>query len=347
MTEIVTVLTSFPVAMVFTSGSRILFTEKGGFGGIRPASVRIVENGQLLADPLITFSEVQTRSEMGLLGIALDPDYASNRQVYAFYTHGPTNLNRVVRFTDGRTGQRDSDASVVLGNLPADVCGNHQGGSLVFGPDRMLYVTIGENGCNRCNSQSGGTLAGKILRFTRDGAVPAGNPFASQPFPASAFYATGLRNSFDFTFHPRTRDIFATENGPTANDEINRILPGLNYGWPYFQCSDSDNPPCSFDRPANTAPLRCYPSIIAPTGIAFYSGSVYPAAFRENLFFGDNNFGSLHRLVLDPNATRVEAADDQFLTGFGRILDVVDAPDGRLYLLTETNIRRVVFVPDR
>lgn len=346
-TETLTSLPNFPVAMVFTSPSRILFTEKGGFGGVGPASVRIVENGQLLAVPLITFSNVQTRSEMGLLGITLDPDYASNRLVYAFYTHGPTGFNRVVRFGDGSTGRGDSAATVVLGSLPADVCGNHQGGNIVFGPDRMLYVTIGENGCNRCNSQSAATLAGKILRFTRDGTVPADNPFASFPFPTSAFYATGLRNSFDFAFHPRTREIFSTENGPNANDEVNRILPGSNYGWPYFQCSESVDVPCSFERPPNTAPLQCYPAIIAPTGVTFYTGRVYPAAYRENLFFGDHNTGSLHRLVLDPNATRVEAADDRFLTGLGRVIDVVDGPDGHLYLLTERDLRRVVFQPDR
>lgn len=345
--ETVTALPSFPVAMVFTSASRILLTEKGGFGGLQSASVRIVENGQLMPTPLITFADVQTRSEMGLLGITLDPDYASNRWVYAFYTHGPSNFNRVVRFTDDRTGQRDADATIILRNLPADVCGNHQGGNLVFGPDGMLYVTIGENGCNRCNSQNGGTLAGKILRFTRDGTVPADNPFASLPFPSSAFYATGLRNSFDFTFHPRTRDIFATENGPNANDEVNRILPGMNYGWPYFQCSDRVDPPCSFDRPTNTPPLRCYPSIIAPTGITFYTGTLYPSAYRENLFFGAHNTGSIHRLVLDPTATSVESADDQFLTGLGRVIDVVNGPDGNLYILTENSVRRVVFVPDR
>jgi glucose/arabinose dehydrogenase len=344
--ELVTSLPQFPVAMAFTSSTRVLITEKGGFGGVRPASVRIVESGTLVAEPLITFAEVETRSEMGLLGIALDPDYAANRLVYAYYTHGPSRRNRVVRFRDdGRLSQRDQDAEIVIGNIPADVCGNHQGGNIAFGRDRMLYVTVGDNGCNRCLSQSGETLAGKILRYTRDGGVPGDNPFASAPPPASSFFATGLRNSFDFTFHPTTGEIFATENGPNTNDELNRILRGQNYGWPYFECEQSINPPCSFDRPPNTAPLRCYPSVIAPTGLAFYTGSRYPSAFRGNLFFGDNNTGTLRRVVLDPSGTRIDSVDEAFLGGFGRIVDVVDAPDGLLYVLTDRDLRRVDFIP--
>lgn len=334
--------------MAFTSATRFLFTEKGGFGGVQSASVRVVESGRLLPDPLVTFSGVQTRSEMGLLGVTLDPDYASNRLVYAYYTHAGTARNRVVRFADGRTGQTDAGAQVILGDLPADVCGNHQGGTIAFGPDRMLYVTIGENGCTACNAQSGATLAGKILRFTRDGDVPSDNPFASSsPFPASAFYATGLRNSFDFVFQPGTGVIYSTENGPNANDEINRILPGRNYGWPNFQCEQAAASCPGLPQPDQTPPLRCYSSVIAPTGITFYEGAVYPEAFRGNVFFGDSNTGTLRRLVLDAAGTRVLSADDQFLTGFSQIVDVVLGPDGLLYVLTNRDVQRVVFTPDR
>ena len=98
--------------------------------------------------------------------------------------------------------------------------------------------------------------------------------------------------------------------------------------------------------PANTPPLRCYPSIIAPTGIVFYDGTAYPASYRGNLFFGDNNTGTLRRLVLDSPGTSVIAADEQFLTGFTQILDVVLGPDARLYVLTRSEVRRVLFIPN-
>ena len=342
--ETVLSLPNFHVSMVFTSPNRILLTQKGGFGGVGNASVRVVQGDRLLDRRLITFTNVETGRERGLLGITLDPNYQNNQLVYVFYTRGDR-TNVVARFVDGELGQNgDADAEVVLGDLPSDVCGNHQGGTIAFGPDGMLYVSVGDNGCDACNSQRAGTLAGKILRFTRQGQVPPDNPFAHLPFPQSAFFATGLRNSFDFTFHPRTGEMFSTENGPSANDEINRILPGRNYGWPFFQCDMSTNTRCPQPVPSNSGPLRCYPSVIAPTGIVVYEGTAYPEPFRGNLFFGDFNTGTLHRLVLSEDGSTVLAADDRFLSGFGSIVDLAVSPDGLLYVLTDQDIQRVSFV---
>ena len=335
----VATLPDFPSAMVFTSPNRILYTEKGGFGGTRDARVRVVESGVLLDAPLITVREVQTRSEMGLLGITLDPDYSANRLVYIFYTHGPSGRNRVARFRDEGSDLRTASLNILRDDLPADVCGNHQGGNMAFGPDGMLYVSIGDNGCDACTAQSGATLAGKILRLTRDGLTP--------PDTQTPMFASGLRNSFDITFHPQTGELFATENGPSANDEINRILPGSNQGWPFFECDQATSPGCPGPRPASPmGPIQCYPRVNAPTGIAVYDGDAYPAAFRGNLFFGDFNFGDLHRLVLSPDSTTVVSADDEFLMNLGRITDVVDGPDGRLYVLTDGEILRIEFIPD-
>ena len=342
--ERVVSLPNFHVSMVFTSPTRILVTQKGGFGGVSNASVRVVQDGNLLDRRLITFSNVETGSERGLLGIALDPNYPNNELVYVFYTRADR-TNVVVRFADDRLGQAgDEDAQIVIDNLPSDVCGNHQGGTVAFGPDGMLYVSVGDNGCDACNSQRSGTLAGKILRFTRQGDIPPDNPFGDSPFPRSAFFATGLRNSFDFTFHPQTGEIFSTENGPSANDEINRILPGRNYGWPFFQCDMSTSSGCAQPVPSNSGPVQYYPSVIAPTGIVIYEGTAYPEPFRGNLFFGDFNTGTLHRLVLSEDGSTVLAADDRFLSGFGRIVDLAVSPDGLLYVLTDQDIQRVMFV---
>jgi glucose/arabinose dehydrogenase len=337
-------LPGFASALVFTGPGRILYTEKGGFGGVRDGSVRLVEDGRLVSEPVITFADVETRSEKGLLGITLDPDYASNRLVYAFYTHARSERNRVVRFRDDRRGQTAADATIILGELPTDRCGNHQGGTIAFGPDSMLYITIGDNGCNRCLSQDNRSLAGKILRFTRDGAIPDDNPFSSAPFPRSAFFATGLRNSFDFTIHPSTGEIVATENGPSRNDEINHIVAGRNYGWPFFQCGDAQGDVCPSDRPEQKPPLRCHVDVIAPTGITFYDGDAYPAEFRGSVFYGDFNTGTLRRLVLSDDADRVLTEDQQFLSGLGPIIDIVEGPDGLLYVLSEGAIHRIDFL---
>ena len=339
-------LPEFASAMVFTGVDRILYTEKGGFGGVRDASVRLVEDGGLASEPVITFSDVETRSEKGLLGITLDPNYASNRLVYVFYTHARSNRNRVVRFRDDRMEQTAADSTIVLGELPTGDCGNHQGGNIAFGPDGMLYVTIGDNACNRCLSQDNRTLAGKILRFTRDGDIPGDNPFAGAAFPRSAFFAMGLRNSFDFAIHPRTGEIVATENGPTTNDEINHIVAGQNYGWPFFQCAEAQGNVCSSDRPNQKPPLRCHGTVIAPTGITFYDGTAYPAEFRGSVFYGDFITGTLRRLVLSDDADTLLTEDQQFLSGFGSIIDIVEGPDGLLYLLTDGDIQRIDFLAD-
>ena len=337
-------LPDFASAMVFAGPNRILYTEKGGFGGVRDASVRLVEDGLLVGEPVITFSDVETQSEKGLLGITLDPNYASNQLVYVFYTHARSNQNRVVRFRDDGMGQTAADATIVLGELPTDVCGNHQGGGIAFGRDGMLYVTVGDNGCDRCLSQDDGTLAGKILRFTRDGGVPPDNPFANAAFPRSAFFATGLRNSFDFAIHPRTGEIVATENGTTMNDEINHIVAGQNYGWPFFQCAEGQGSVCPSDSPDQKLPLRCHGTSIAPTGITFYDGTAYPAEFRDSLFYGDFLTGTLRRLVLSEDADTLLAEDQQFLPGFGTIIDIVEGPDGLLYVLTDGDIQRIDFL---
>jgi len=337
-------LPSFPTAMVFTSPNRLLYTEKGGFGGIRDASVRVVTDGILDPTPVIRFTDVETRAEMGLLGIALDPEYDTNRQVYVFYTHGSSSSNRVARFRDDGLGQGDADATIVLRDLPADRCGNHQGGSLGFGLDGMLYVSIGDNGCDACLSQDDSTLAGKLLRFTRDGGIPPDNPFADAAFPRSAFFVKGLRNSFDFAVHPESGEIVATENGPRENDEINHLVAGANYGWPVFQCDQDFGNDCPRPRPTQKGPLRCHQSVVAPTGVTFYEGSAYPADFRGSLFYGDFNTGTLRRLVLSGDADTLLTEDQRFLPGFGSIIDVVSGLDGRIYVLTDSDIQRVDFV---
>ena len=330
--------------MAFTAANRILVTEKGGFGGVRTASVRVVEDGTLRDRRLITFNDVQTGGERGLLGIALDPNYQSNSLVYVFYTSA-NRTNIVTRFTDVAFGQDgDEDAEAVITGLPSDVCGNHQGGSVAFGPDGMLYVSVGDNGCDRCTSQQANTLAGKILRYTRDGRIPDDNPSVEMPFPSSAFFATGLRNSFDFTFHPATGDIFATENGPSQNDEINRILPGVNYGWPLFQCGESVDTGCSVPRRRTGHRFNATPQSSRQPALLSTGAMLTRSRIRETYSFGDFNNGVLHRLVLSEDGTTVVSADDRFLSGFGAIVDLAVSPDGILYVLTDQDIQRVMFV---
>ncbi|HWP93696.1 MAG TPA: PQQ-dependent sugar dehydrogenase [Thermodesulfobacteriota bacterium] len=204
----------FPVTLACASDGRIFFNE------LRTGNIRIIRDGVLLPTPFAAVP-VSINGENGLIGLAFHPQFDRNGLVYVFHTHPQPRRNRVLRFTD--LNNLGTQETVIIDDLPAaDI---HIGGNVGFGPDGKLYVTIGDVS-NPANSQSLDSLAGKILRYNPDGTIPADNPFLDSPI-----FALGLRNSFDFTFHPATGVIYATENGPNCDDEINRIIAGGNYGW--------------------------------------------------------------------------------------------------------------------
>jgi len=290
---------NFPTAMATTPDGQIIFVTELVTGKIRVVTPTATLPWQLQAAPFATLTDIETGSEKGLLGIAVHPDFSHNGFVYVYYTvSGP--VNRVVRFTAMTSGGNTvatSDPPELIFDLPAG--GVHNGGIIQFGPDGMLYIFDGDNGVVPIDAQELNTLRGKILRINPDGTVPSNNPFvATLSLPFSAIYSYGHRNSFGFTFHPLTHDLWETENGEADNDQINRIIAGGNYGWPI--CPGICNNPLYID-PIITfgslvAPIT---PVIAPTGIvAFREDSVYPAQYHNNLLFADFNFGHLHRIVL-------------------------------------------------
>ena len=231
-----------------------------------------------------------------------------------------------MRFTEiNGVGQ---NLTVILDQLPSAQI--HNGGNIEFGRDGKLYLTMGENG-NPANSQDTSVLPGKILRYNSDGSIPSDNPFGA----ANPAFAIGLRNSFDFTFHPQTGTIYASENGPNCDDELNRIVGGQNYGWrPNYPCGDTD--------PAFTAPLIRFTSSIAPTGVAFYTGSRFPQ-FTGSLFMTDFNTGRLRRFVVNESAGGQVTTNEIVVDGgFGQLLDIVQGPEGFIYFSSTTAIMRIV-----
>jgi len=326
------------VAMAFTPDGRLLYTERTG-------KVRVVVNGVLQPGAVMTFP-VKTEGERGLLGIAVDPNFAANHYVWVYLTKQTASPqcssieNRVVRFTLGDDHQGYDET--VAGCFPVNPFATiHNGGNLHFGPDGMLYVTVGNNDDVNDHidpAQSPGSPLGKLHRFIP--AVPLGipedNPFYNTPGAAQSIYARGLRNSFDFTFDPIGGAIFATENGDDCDDEINRILPGGNYGWrPNYPCDDES--PTGPDPAYNTFPPLIYwtPSL-APTGITVYTGTTIPE-WQGDLFmcgFKDATT-ALHHFKL--NAARTAIVSHTILTDtttHQRIrcrTDVLAGPDGALY----------------
>jgi glucose/arabinose dehydrogenase len=310
---------SVPWSIVFTSSDRMLFTE-------RPGRVRVIEKGQLRAAPLHVLSDVVHRAEVGLMGLAVHPDYAKNRWIYLSY-----GLERagglvvdVVRFRDDGTAL--SGATPIVQNIPA--ARFHAGCRLKFGPDRKLYITIGES-ANPSNSQNMRVPNGKLHRINPDGSIPADNP----NFGAGALrsiYAVGLRNSFDFTFDPVVRGrIFASENGPGCDDEMNRIERGGNYGWrPGYPCDDATPDPAYNSNP----PLWFAPAqfcCVAPTGITVYTGNQIPQ-WHNHLFMANYQDPPYHFYL---NADRTAITTVNKIAGLRAGLAFTTGPDGALYYI--------------
>ena len=312
-----------PWAMAFAPDNRLFFTE-------RPGRVRILQGEQLLPAPALTLTDVAAVGEGGLLGIAVHPDFASNRFVFLAYTarlaSGGREL-RVVRYRD--VGGTLGEPMVILdGVAAADI---HDGARVKFGPDRKLYVTMGDI-ANPSTAQDLGTLTGKILRLNDDGSVPGDNPF-----PGSPIHTYGHRNPQGIDWHAVTGELWGSEHGQTGNDEINRLQPGRNYGWPVIEADQT--------RAGMEPPIAFFSPSIAPSGMAFYTGTTM-TGFRLDLFVGTLAGQHLLRVRFDPNNPNRIATTERLLAGrFGRIRDVINAPDGSLYLCTSNRDGRNTPVP--
>jgi glucose/arabinose dehydrogenase len=299
-----------PWAMAFAPDGRLIVTE-------RPGRVHIIDFAARTTQLALTLDGVFTQGEAGLLGLALDPDFATNRLVYLHYTAntGGGAVNRLVRYREvnGLLGER----ALLLDGVPGATI--HDGGRLRFGPDGLLYMTTGDAAAQGL-AQDLASYAGKILRLTRDGASPAGNPFGSP------VYSYGHRNPQGLDWHPSSGDLWASEHGPTGNDEINVIDSGANYGWPVIQGSAS--------QPDMRAPVTFFNPAVAPSGASFYRGTRFPL-FANNLFVATLRGTHLLRLRIDPASPRRLLGQERLLESrYGRIRDVVSGPDGYLYFAT-------------
>ena len=313
---------AMPVSMVFTPDGRLLFSEVTE-GTIRVAE-RAGDQARLLPQPFAQL-EIAKGGESGALGIALDPGYAQNHWVYFYYSEPDPDRkdrrplrNRIVRFTD--VNNVGTDMTVILDNIAISRQGRHNGGRLLFGPDGKLYVTVG-NAEVKENSQSLENPNGKVLRLNADGTIPADNPFRGSPI-----YALGFRNMFGLAIHPITKTVYVTENSGDSHDEINRVRPGANYGFPYFEGIGND---AQYVDPI----WESGPRTIGPTGMTFYTGDQLPQ-FKGDLFWCAFNTGTLTRMRLGGRDFDQVVGAQEIIQGC--FLDVTNGPDGALYYSSVT-----------
>jgi glucose/arabinose dehydrogenase len=339
------------VAMDFTPDGRLLYTERVSdfVNGTYRGYVRVVVNGQLQPDPVYAFP-VMSEAERGLLGIAVDPNFATNHHVWVYFTKYSIDpacsgvRNRVVRFTlnDDNTVSGDPALAACFPvNQPAPgiYVTIHNGGNLHFGPDGKLYVSVGNSDDKNDAVDPAQDLSsplGKIHRYTAT--VPLSVP-GDNPFPGNSSYAYGLRNSFDFDFDPVTGRVFATDNGDDSDDEINLVLPGYNYGWRpnYPPYPGDDGKPGGPDPRYNTIPPLIYwtPSI-APTGITFYRGDLIPEWKNDLVMCAyKDDTTALYHFKLNAARTAIVSASILSDTVNHQPIrcrtDVLTGPDGALY----------------
>lgn len=323
---------NYPVSMAFAPDSRLFYTEKA------TGNVRLVQpDGNLQVEPIINLP-VDSLVERGLLGIALDPHYAENGYIWVVRTQPGNNFdfpaNQIVRFTEkdgiGSDPQVMFSVPITNGEL------KHNGGNLAFDLDGFLYASFGDYG-DATNAQDLKTIPGKIHRFavTEDGLQPA----LDNPFPDNSIYAYGLRNPFDFTIDPFSGQIFAAENGPKCDDEINLILPGKNYGWGH-EYDDRCYGLEPVDVPDYIPPLISFNPTIGMSGITVYSGAAFPE-WDGQIFFCNWVEGALQRAVLDETRAQIEALYPVDLQGQFCRIDVTVGPDGAIYFTDPGGIYRI------
>jgi aldose sugar dehydrogenase len=319
-------------SLAFAPDGRLFLTERAG-------RIRVITRDILAPEPWATIpvhESVKQNIETGLMGLAIDPQFAQNKRVYVCYTHsqnGAPHSNRIAVLTEEQgKGQR---LTVLLGDIPAGPY--HNGCRLKFGPDGKLYATTGDATGNRAEggiAQSLTSLGGKILRLNPDGSVPADNPF-----PGSYVWSYGHRNAQGLAFQPRTGRLLATEHGTGegGGNELNAIEKGKNYGWPVVIGQAGD---ARFIDPVLVGGD-------APAGATFVDGDRYPE-LRGNLLIAAVGTERLLRVVFRESASLDVTRTDVLINGtFGRLRDVIQGPDGFIYTATSNrDMRRGAPAPD-
>jgi glucose/arabinose dehydrogenase len=315
-----------PTEMLFAPGGTIWIGERTGrIEVVRPGSTHVEPT------PLMTIPNIYNATdERGLLGMTLDPEFATNGHFYVHYTHS-TLRNRVSRFT-ATGGTADPASEVVLWENDQQSAVYHSGGTIAFGPDGYLYIGVGDR-LDPLSAQRLTAFTGKVLRIGRDGQVPADNPFNDGAGPnKDAIWAYGLRNPFRFSFDPPTGRMHIGDVGQNDTEEIDLGARGANYGWP--TCEG----PCG--RAGMTDPVHSYPhtSGAAVIGGFVYRGSQFPADYRGAYLYGDYVHGWFRRLTFDA-AGSVSGDLALWPAGagpagdLGNPVSMVQGPEGALYYL--------------
>lgn len=347
VTEIKTGLVN-PWSLAFLPDSRMLITQRSG-------SLLLLSADGRASRPVLGVPAVEAVGQGGLLDVVLDPDFALNQRIYLSFSERDPN-NAALNGTAVARAELDTAAftlrnvTVIFRQTPKVQSTAHFGSRLVFDLAGFLWVTTGERllSSERGYAQDLSRGHGKVMRITTSGAAAPGNPAFSTPDAQPGIWSYGHRNVQGAARHPVTGELWTNEHGPQGGDEVNRTLPGRNYGWPlvgYGQEYGTTTLVGELSRPGTEQALSVWDAIdgsawtsgpkasIAPSGMAFYTGDAI-AEWKGNLFVGALAGTALWRLVLEGNT--VASRERLFAARNERIRDVRQGPDGWLYLLTDS-----------
>ncbi len=350
---------SLATSIAFIPDGRILIAEKSG-------TIKMVKNGVLLPQPVVSLSDINTFGDRGLIGLAVDPKFSQNGYIYVSYTYenspganiAGSKTGRIVRLTVVGDSADESSKFVLVGTVGGSAASSscedfevtadcissdsnsHSVGGLRFGPDGYLYATLGDGADfstedpRALRAQNPDALAGKMLRIKTDGTAPTDNPFYTGDPNAnrSKIYALGLRNSFRFNFNPTNGALYAGDVGWSSFEEINKIVAGANYGWPCREGLVATSYGCTSSS-SSTNPLYTYAhnnaGAGASTGGSFFSNGSYPTSYATSFFIGDYAQQWMKRLVLSADGNTVVSVEN-FNTDIFPV-DIVTGPDGAVY----------------
>jgi glucose/arabinose dehydrogenase len=324
---------SHPWAIDFLPDGSMIVTERGG-------KMRLVTKAGGLGEPLKGLPDVDVGGQGGLLDVAVHPNFAHNRLIYWSYSEAGQggNSTAVARARLSEDGTTLVDIQVIFSQKPKVPSRQHFGNRLVFDGKGHLFVTLGERSRERFRGQAQdlNSHLGKVVRLTEEGGVPPDNPFVNKPGALPEIWSYGHRNPQAAAINPATGALWEIEHGPRGGDEINLPEPGKNYGWPIIShgVNYSGTPVGSGKKemPGMEQPIYQWTPVIAPSGMAFYTGDIFPQ-WKGNLFVGGLAATALVRLELDGAKVTHE---ERLLVQEGlRIRDVAQGPDGALYVVTD------------
>ncbi len=325
-----------PWSMAFLPGGDMLITE-------RPGRLRLVRNGVLRMAPIEGVPEVLAQGQGGLFDVVLHPDFESNQLVYLSYakpigdgTEATTAVARGRFENDRLTGVEDIFVAQSRGRP------GHYGARLAFDEEGYLFVPVGDRQAPSTGdleahpAQDVSSHNGTVNRLHDDGSVPTDNPFVGESNVLPEIWSYGHRNPQGLAIHPETGDIWITEHGPQGGDELNRILPGLNYGWPVIGYGVNYRTGSTIHegtlRDGIEAPTHFWVPSIATSGLMIYTGDLFPA-WKGSLFAGGLGGQQIARLTMDGQRVVREETIHQ---GMGRVRDIRQSPDGYIYVAIES-----------